>query len=470
MQNTKAVEYKQPYFRRARPLASTLDSLALLRRSGADFIPLGNGRTLRTSPMLEDNNINWRERYVEAAIIYLTNPLCFTATSLIADELADGRTIVEEKVGYKWKEHTENPLADWIGHPNATMDIKEWRRAWATHYHTFGGVYCFMFQKGDILPNGKINTHTNNFDFIFPARIAENTESNPYGFDWLYLPVGYEEPLKLKKEGLYCDVIYNPVAHSLGNALPTNPLSGVFDIHRLYMAQIKRFFTGGAMPTHLLTRIIDLQKDAQAVSITDDQIDEALGRVYNQVGVRGENPNGWLGLRGDWRVNRIGSALPELMNKDLLQYLEALVSGVYKVPSSIFWAGMQSSNQRASRQQDSIDFYNQKIKPMNERIDSRLGDFLVPKFIRNTKAQFRVSTDTSEMALAQYANTKQYRMYERWYQLRLISRGQMLEFVNEPTDHLSTEEYDEWYSGSNDSQGMNVGAGSQSVEEDNGLE
>ena len=469
MTETKAVEYKQPFFVR-RPLTSTLDTLGLLRRSGVDFIPLGNGKTLRTSPLFENNSISWKEAYVKAAMIYLTNPLCFAATSLICDELADGRTVVEEKVGSKWKEHIDNPLADWIGHPNQTMDIKEWRRAWGTHFHTFGGVYVFMFQKGDILPNGKINQRDNNFDFIFPGRIAENTESNPYGFDWWYLPIGYEEPLKLNSKSLYCDVIYNPVGHSVGNALPTNPLNQVFDIHTIYLSQIKKFFTGGAMPTHLLTRIIDLQKDASSVNIQDSEIDEAIGRVYNQVGRGGERESGWLGLRGDWRVNRIGSALPELMNPDLLQYLESLVSAVYKVPPSIFWAGMQSSNQRASRQQDSIDFYNQKIKPMNERIDSRISDFLVPKFIKGTKAQFRISTDTSEMALAQYANTKQYRMYERWYQLRLINRGQMLEFVNEPTDHLTTEEYDEWYSGSNDSQGMNVGAGAQSVEEDNGLE
>lgn len=471
MRDTKAVRYEQPLFRRNRPLASSIDRLALLRSSGVNFIPDGRTRTVRTAPMVEDSNINWRERYLEAATIYITNPLCFSAQSLLNDEIADGRTIIEEKQGSKWVEHTENDLAYWMQQPNVSMDWKEFLRAYSTHFHTFGGVYSFMFQKGDILPNGKINITDNCFDLIFPARIAEDTVSNPYGIDWWYLPIGRDDPLKLNPNCLFTDVIYNPIAHGTGVALPTNPLKMIFDIHRLYMKQIKRFFTDGAMPSHLLTRVIDLQKDSNATSITDDEIEETIQRIYSRVGRGGERESGWLGLRGDWRVNKLGSELPALINKEVLQYIDALISGVYKIPPSLFWAGMQSSNQRASRQQDSIDFYNMKIHPMQERITSRLGRFFVPKFLgEKNKDRFRMNTDVSEMALAQYAITKQYRMYERWYQLRIINRGKMLEYVNEPTTDLTEAQRKEWYSGSNNSQGMNAGAGEQSIEEGNGLE
>jgi hypothetical protein len=461
------VRVDQPFYRPPRPLSRTLDRVALLRQSGVNFIPIGNGRTIRTSPLIEDNSVSWRERYVEAALIYLTNPLCFAAQSVINDELADARIVVEEKVGTKWKIHEDNPLIDWIQHPNPMMDVQEFIRAYSTHLHTFGGVYSFMFQPNDIFPNGKINQKPNCLDIIFPGRIAEDTVSNPYGIDWWYLPMGYEEPLKLSPESLFVDVLYNPLAHNLGVSLPNSPLDIIFAIHKLYMQNVKRFFDIGAVPTHLLTRMVDITKEASAMGINDEQIEEAVQRIYNQVGRQGRRPNGILGLRGDWRVTRLGSPLPELMNKDLLQYIDALISGVYKIPPSLFWAGMQSSNQRASRQQDSIDFYNMKIRPLLIRITSRLSHFLVPKFIKEPKSgkqTFRIGFDVSEMPLAQYAVTKQYRMYERWYQLRLIQRGTFLNYVNEPTTDLTDEELNEWYSGSNNSNGMNIGAGDQPIE------
>jgi hypothetical protein len=462
------VTVDQPFYKPQRPLSRTLDRVALLRQSGMNFIPVGNGKTIRTSPFIEDSTANWRERYVEAALIYLTNPLCYSAQSLINDELADARIVVEEKQGSKWKIHDDNPLINWLQHPNPTMDIQEFMRAYSTHLHTFGSVYAFMFQKGDIFPNGKINQDVNCLDIIFPGRIAEDTVSNPYGIDWWYLPNGYEEPLKLSPESLFTDVLYNPIAHSLGVSLPNSPLETVFAIHKIYMQNIKRFFDIGAVPTHLMTRVVDITKDANSMGITDDLIEESVQKIYNQVGRGGRRPNGILGLRGDWRVTRLGSPLPELMNKDLLQYIDALVSGVYKIPPSLFWAGMESSGQRASRQQDSIDFYNMKIRPLLIRITSRLSHFLVPLFIPNSKAKFRIGFDVSEMPLAQYAVTKQYRMYERWYQLRLITRGKFLEYVNEPTNDLTKEEYDEFYQGG-EKTGASIGTGDQSTEDNNGL-
>lgn len=463
-----AVEYLQKLYTRKRPLERRIEKLALLQASGVNFIPLdGAGRTLRTSPIIEDSAINWRERFVEAAMIYITNPLCFSATSLINDELADCRYIVEEKQGYKWKEHTNNDLAYWMEEPNQTMDWKELIRAYSTHFHTFGTVNGFMFQKGDILPNGKINDSSNCFDLIFPGRIVEDKESNPYGIDWLYVPYGYEEYFKLNKDSLFMDVLYNPIAHSLGIALSTNPLDKIFKIHRLYMRTIERFFTAGAMPSHVLTRVVDIQKEASSMSITDEEIEATINRIYSRVGRGGTRESGWLGLRGDWKVNKVGTELPDLINKELLHLCDTAVGAVYKIPSSLFWAGMEASGQRANMQQDSINFYNMKIKPFRERIVNRLGQYFVPLFIKGkTSRQFRISADVSESALAQYSNAKQFRMYERWYQLRVIPRGEFLEWVEEPklAESLSKKEYDEYYSGSNNSQGMTVATGEQGIE------
>lgn len=465
-----AVDYQQKIFRRARPLANKIDRLQLLRSSGVNFIPLNSlGKTIRTSPLLEDSAIGWRERFVDAALIYITNPLCFSAQNLINDELADARFIVEEYTNGRWKEHEDNDLAYWLQHPNPTMDGKEFIRAYSTHYHTFGCVYAFMFQKNDILPNGKINLEKNCFDLIFPARIAEDTTTSAYNIKWYYLPVGYEadQVIELNPKSLFTDVIYNPIAHNLGIALPTNPLDLIFKIHKLYLQTFERFFIAGARPSHLLTRKIDLQKDANAMSITDDQIEQMIQNIYHRVGRGGTRQDGWLGLRGDWGVNKIGTDFADLVNKDLLHLCDVAVGAVYKVPSSLFWAGMEAGGQRANRQQDSIDFYNMKIKPLRERICGNLSHFLVPLFLKGqTSRKFRISADVSESGLAQYAITKQYRMYERWYQLRVLPRGDFLRWVNEDklADDLSTECYDEYYSGSNNSQGMNIGAGEQGVE------
>jgi hypothetical protein len=57
-------------------------------------------------------------------------------------------------------------------------------------------------------------------------------------------------------------------------------------------------------------------------------------------------------------------------------------------------------------------------------------------------------------------------MYERWWQLRVINRGTFLEWVNEPeiARELEDDQYNEYYSGSNNSQGMTVATGDQPVE------
>lgn len=203
------------------------------------------------------------------------------------------------------------------------------------------------------------------------------------------------------------------------------------------------------------------------MSLDDEDIEQAVQRIYAKVGAGGEREGGILGLRGDWRLTKMGSSLPDLTNKDLLHYIDVAVGAVYKVPSSLFWAGMEAGGGRANMQQDSINFYNMKVKPLRERITGNLSDYLVPLFMKGkTSRNFRIAGDVSESGLAQYANTKQLRLYERWWQLRAINRGTFLEWINESklADSLDKKCYEEYYSGTNDSGGLTVGAGSQGVE------
>lgn len=468
-QSVKALQLNPKNFIGTRnPLGNTIDKMTLLRQSNVDFIPMGMNRTIRTTPLIEDTTLNYKEAYAEAAAIYLLNPLAFSATSLIADSIADARVIVEEKNGNIWEEHTENPLDYWINQiePNNSMDIYELLRAYMTHFHTFGKVHIVMFQKNEVLPNGKLSTRNNCFDIIYPGRIAEDTVSNPYGSNWYFNPVGTDEIYPIDTEGHFMDVWYNPVAHSTGVSLPMNPLRDTFILYKLYINQIKRFFYNDATPSHILTRVVDQNKESMANSINDVDIDRAVQRIQAQVGRQGKNPNGILGLRGDWRLTPMGSKLPELVMAELFQLMQADVSGVYKIPASLFWAGMVAGGQRASRAQDSIDFYSQKIEPLQTRVIKRLGKFLVPLFIKNTNSKFRLNFDRSEMALAQYARNKDAAMYERWWKETIIPRRTILNYLNESTQGFTEEELNSLYTAGNN-QDLNS-AGPRQLETMNG--
>jgi hypothetical protein len=215
----------------------------------------------------------------------------------------------------------------------------------------------------------------------------------------------------------------------------------------------------------VLSRRYDFSKE-DIPDMPDEVVEEAVRRVSSQSLRTGVQD--MIGLAGDWNINKIGSMLPELINKDLLHQIEILVKGVYGVPASIFWAGLAESNQRASRQQDSIDFYQDKIHRFQKRIANRLGDFLIPKVLPKAR-KFRLYYDVSEMPLAQYSVTKDYRMYERWWIRGVIKRGRFLEKVNEPTDDYTQEELEEYYASGNAGMGA-TGAEGDSVEAGNGLE
>lgn len=424
-----------------------LDRLALLRQSNVNFIPFGEGRAIRTTPFLEDGNISWQNQYYKAGMAYVSNPLIFAAQNIINDELADARLIVEKLENGHWSEHTENTLTEWLKQPNPQMDTEELIRAYATHLHCFGKVPAVLFQKGDILPNGKICTQDNTFDIIYPTRIIEDNVTDKYRSKWFLFPNGYDEGLEIQEGSLFTDVWYNPVAHGLGISLPNNPLEIILDIHQIYLSQIRKLLRTDGSPTHLLTRRIDINKEPTN-NLTDENIEEAVQKIYAQVGQQGKRPNGWLALRGDWQVKQMGARLPELMNKDLLQYIETNVSAVYKIPPSIFWAGLSASNQRASRQMDSIDFYNQKIHPLFARIENRLGDFLIPKFLGNT-SEWRLHFDVDSMPLAQYVKLKKNDEFMQIWKLRILTFGEVRNKLNLPTEGFTEKELNERYSGGN---------------------
>jgi hypothetical protein len=459
------VEYKPKYFETRNPYAERLDRLALLNRAAVDFIPIGRKAiTMDTNPLIETDDIFWERRYSHAARIMLTNPICYTATRILQDTMSDAPLVVQERQSTgKWKNHDANELALFLEHPNPSMDNEELNVAYTTHMHTFGCIYIIMFQKGDILPNGLRCEVNNQFEPIYPQRFLVQTEGMTRRY--YFLPIGREEWIEVKKENVFMDVFYNPIAHGIGVSLPSNPLRKIFEIHELYFQQIRSFFTKGAKADYVLSRRYDFSKE-DIPDMPDEVVEEAVRRVSSQSLRTGVQD--MIGLAGDWNINKIGSMLPELINKDLLHQIEILVKGVYGVPASIFWAGLAESNQRASRQQDSIDFYQDKIHRFQKRIANRLGDFLIPKVLPKAR-KFRLYYDVSEMPLAQYSVTKDYRMYERWWIRGVIKRGRFLEKVNEPTDDYTQEELEEYYASGNAGMGA-TGAEGDSVEAGNGLE
>lgn len=459
------VQYKPKYFETRNPYAERLDRLSLLNRAAVDFIPVSRkGGTMETNPLIETDDIFWEKRYSHAARIMITNPLCFAATRILQDTMSDAPLVVQERQSDgEWKNHESNELAQWLEQPNLTMDNEELNVAYTTHIHTFGCIYAIMFQKGDILPNGMRCTSPNQFEPIYPQRFLAQREG--MRMKYYYQPIGYEQWLDLKPENVFMDVLYNPIAHGIGISLPSNPLRQVFRIHQLYFNQIESFFSKGAKADYVLSRRYDFSKE-DIPEIPDDVVEEAVRRVSSQSMRTGVQD--MIGLAGDWQVNRIGSMLPELMNKDLLHQLEILIKGVYGIPASIFWAGLAESNQRASRQQDSIDFYQDKIHRFQKRIAKRLGNFLIPMVLKG-KGKFRLFYDVSEMPLAQYTTTKDFRMWERWWIRGVIKRGRFLQKVNEPTNNYTSEELEEYYAGGNAATGA-TGEEGDSVEAGNGLE
>lgn len=465
-----AITYDKPYFLPKNPLGAVFDSVQLLRRSNVDFIPANTrGGTIRTRPFIEDDRVNWRERFLDAAMIYLTNPLCFAAQTLRSDTIADAPLIVEEKQGTQWVYHDQNPLYQWLEQPNENMDSAEFVKAIDIHRSTFGCNYNVMFQKGDPLPNGHYCQRDNNFEVVFPARIIPDNETSKIETLWWYIYHGAQRPIPLDPANLFIDVVYNPIAHQIGVSLPNNPLKLVFEIHNNYMKGIARLFKRGGIPKFLLTRAVDIQKDPN-FDLEDNEVEEAVERVYARVGEGGSDPNGILGMKGDWRFQKVGSYLPELMSKDLLHYIESLVQSVYGVPPSLFWVGLQLSNQRASRQQDSLDFYNQTVHPAHQRIEKRLTRWAVPKFLPGKEGKFRIHFDTDNMPLAQYVRSIKNREAERQWQMQLLNRGEARNALNLPINNLTDEEKKEYYSGTRNEENLSVGTGDQSLQKDNGLE
>lgn len=453
-------------------LAPQIDKLDLLRQVNVDFLPLDSkGRTIRTRPLIEDDKLNWREEYLRAAKVLLQNPLCYIATNLLSDVLSDVNYIVKEKQGNTWVKHSNNALSVWLEQPNPRMDKIEFVKAYITHWVNFGKVQAVMFQKNDISPNGSIVKENNTFEIIFPTRIYKNLE-NPNNETYEYAPLRSDRNFTLKPENVFTDVKYNPMAWDTGTALPNNPLRSIFDIHGLYIDVFHNLFSKGGIPSYILSRILDANKEPTSMgSITQESVDEEIERIYSKVGLKGDHRNGILGLKGNWELNRIGTPLSDVMQPEIMQWIETLVSGVYGIPASVFWAGLQFSNQRASRQMDVSDFYANTVSRTMKRVARNLGQFTVPKFLGSRwQERFTIYPDVSEMPLAQHVRAKDNREAERHWQLRITDKGYTYERLGLDTSRLTEEQKKEFYDGKVEKDNLNAGKGEQSIEENNGLE
>jgi len=466
-----AVDYPKGLSMIPQGLKNRIDKQDLLDQSKVDFIPLSKkGKTLRTQPLMEDSQLDYRQQYLRAGKIYLTNPLCFVATRILSQAVASGNLIVKEKQGNTWVVHTNNTLDKWLDSPNETMDKEELIKAYMTHLVLFGKVSCVMFQKGDVLPNGDICERNNTFDIVYPTRIDKDygkRNSKKY----YYYPMRVENALTLKSENVLVDVVYNPMAHETGVAYPNNPLHRLFEIDEFYHREIEQFFLRGGVPQTVLRHIVDQNKDSRGSTLTDDDIEEKVQEVLAQISRKGRRPNGILGLNGNWDFVKFGTPLKDLIQPELIKYTQTQVRAVFGIPPAIFWAGLDMSSGRSSRQNDNIDFYYQTINPHQTSISKGLGKFLIPKFFDSKwKERFMLDFDISKMPLAQYIRAKDNRQFERWWTTKVINRGKLYEYLEIPTDGLTDKEKKEYYDGGKNDKKMDVGRGEQSIEEDNGYE
>jgi hypothetical protein len=168
-------------------------------------------------------------------------------------------------------------------------------------------------------------------------------------------------------------------------------------------------------------------------------------------------------------AQQLSTGLKDLMQKEMSHYLQMLVAGTYGVPASLYWVGLQLSNQRASRQLDAIGFYSRTIFNMMQSIENKMNHKLIPML--DAKRKFRFKFNVSEMPLAQTVRLADNREKERWFQAQVINREYLYEFLNLDTSRLTEQEKNEWYQGNKGAGAdMNNGAGEQDLATNNGLE
>lgn len=442
-----------------------------LGASSADFIPMNDaGRTLTTRPLSEEAaTIDYN--YRDAAIALITNPLIYSAQRTINDTLADARFYLatQDSLGI-WREDASTWVTDWLEAVNSSMDIEELLRAYATHLKTFGVVRGLLFQAGDQLPSGLMNTVPNQFDIVYPARLQPDYRYEENTLTYLYEPIHALQTYEVPNAGVFSDADYNPLVHSQGAGTMRSQLGDIVDLDLVYKRELVAVMHNHGSPAHVLIKKVSLNADGlYAVSdVSDDMIDAAVQKVVQTVGINGRRQGGWVGLRGDWDIKDVGSPLKDLINKDLVYFIESRIAMRYGIPASVFWIGLENSNQRASRQSDSIDFYTRTIHPLLKRFTKRLNQFLMPRFFgKNSK--HKLVFDTSAMPAAQQLQLERNREIERRWQVRLVKRGATLDALQLGRSGYTTEELEAFYDGSNN-QGMNAGAGQQSPSLNNGLE
>lgn len=450
-----------------RSLRSLITKEDILTSASGDFQPVDDlGHTILTRPRNQQGN-KQEYKYFAAAQILTKNPLCAIATKTLQDELTSARFIVEERQGNTWVEQYDTEYNQIIEEPNANWDTDDLLRAYVTHLPNFGIVRMCLFGKGDTMPDGSINKQDLAIDIPFPTQMMPDlTRADaPY---YRYQPFFAKKPLNFKSDRVIEDKVYNPLSPFYGISTPVDNLDRIFAINNFYLKEMGDFFEDGGMAKGILTRRIDFSKEGgTAVRITDANIEEQIQKVYNQVN-RGIKRN-IVGLLGDWELKQLGTGIENLAQKDLVHNLEVLVAGAYGVPASIFWIGLVYSNQRASRQMDSITFYARTIFNLMKRIASKFNRHIITRF--GAKGKFRFRFDTSQMPLAQFTRLQDNREKERWFQQRVINRGHLWEFLDLPIERLSQTERDEMYQGNKGAGAdLNVGAGDQNISAQNGNE
>lgn len=427
-----------------------------LKRFGEfDFVPFGEGTAIQTGNQSRrgvDQDIEF------AALIAAYNPLALSATKALTDTIGSTELVIQEKTGNTWTTHTNNPVYDFFEQPAPNLDKWDILTLYVSDLFNLGVARGVMFGKGDVLPDGSRVMDRPAFDFVLPS-LLKKVEN-----EFIYFSKQGSAPV-------HSDRVFNHYKDAstkrlLGEKTTPKGLLRVIQLHEFYLKYLTDFFIDGGIPHFLLIRRVDITKEGTISSIDQNTIDAQVEKLYTKTARKGRRKN-LVGLQGDYELKELGSPIENILQSDLVHFIETLVSSVYGVPPSIFWAGLQFSNQRASRQMDGIDFYSRTINNLISRIETRFSSFF-PPLLDGNKSRFRIKLSTEAMPLAQDVRLKRFRFFERLWQLQILNLGQITELLDFSTKHLTEEQKISYYKGG--SANLNVGAGSQNVDSNNGLE
>jgi hypothetical protein len=305
---------------------------------------------------------------------------------------------------------------------------------------------------------GEVTTQYATFEFELPTRLKRTKGGYYYLKDDKELPV---------KEASVFNHYKDPSARRvLGEMFTPKTTKQILDIHRIYIDYIHSFFKDGGIPEYLLVRNIDVNKEPNILSnISRNEITEEIERFYSNVNGANGRKN-VVGLRGDWDLKQLGSPIENILQPQIVQWIELTISAHYGVPPSLFWAGLQYSNQRASRQSDSIDFYQRTISNLLQRLEERLTKFFCT-ILNDSNSKFKVQFDRKTMPLAQDVLIRDGVQVQREWTQKMLTREQMSEKAGIDVSHLTEEEKKSYYDGSPN---LNSANGDKATQANNGLE